>query len=369
MKSRFLAFIIATIVASGLSPVLSSTAQAIDLAALYKAAKSEGKVVVYTAPRPKYYKYALKAFKKKYPGIAVEMITGGGSKLQERFLSEEIGGISVADVWNGGITSVSNIVDTHHGAKPILQRINDLPSFGKSWLKDDKEGLWSTFNGHTHVSVGYNTKLVRPDEVPTSWNDLLNPKWKNELTIRVISSGSLLTFWISTFGSEEKAVEYIKKLHKQNITFYSSSTKARTPIVMGEKKITIRAAINHIERDKAKGRPIDWVLFKGAGLEVMPQPLIVSKNAPHSNAAKLWTEYMLSKEGQALFIKGGLYMPGNSEVDVGVIPSEKARNLYRNALDGKIEYKSSVKSYEKLTTLPKKEKKRLGRVAAQLSRK
>jgi len=352
------------------SIVFPTTVDAIDMGKLYNAAKAEGKVVVYTAaPKPRYYGYALKAFKKKYPGISVEMISGGGSKLQERFLSEEIGGISVADVWSGGITSVASIVDTHQGVKPILQPINDLPSFGKSWLKDDKNGLWSTFNGHPHVSIGYNTKLVRPQEVPTSWNDLLDPKWKGEMTVKVLSTGSLLAFWISTFGGEEKAIEFVKKLHQQNVTFYRSSTKARTPVVMGEKKITIRAAINQIERDKAKGRPVDWVLFKGEGLEVMPQPILVSKSAPHPNAAKLFTEYMLSKEGQSLVVKGGLFMPGNPEVDVAVMPSGKARKIYRDALDGKQEYKSSVRSYKKLAGMPKKERKRLSRVAAQLSRR
>jgi ABC-type Fe3+ transport system substrate-binding protein len=368
MKGKLFVLVVAVITALGLSGIFASTAQAIDLNEIYEKAKGEGKVVVYTAPKPKYYKYALKAFKKKYPGISVEMITGGGGKLQERFISEEVAGISVADLWNGGITSVSSIVDTHRNVKPILQPMNDLPSFGKSWLKDDKDGLWSTFNGHTHVSMGYNTKMVRPEEVPKTWNDLLNPKWKNEMTLRVISSGSFLTFWIATFGSEEKAIDYIKKLQKQNVTFYSSSTKARTPVVMGEKKITIRAAVNHIEIDKARGRPIDWALFEGAGLEVLPQPLLFSKNAPHPNAARLFAEYLLSKEGQSLFIKGGIYMPGNPEVDVSVIPSQKAQRLYRDALDGKIEYQSSAKNYQKLMALPKSERDRLGRVAAKLSR-
>lgn len=368
MKDKLSILIIALITAISLTMGLPSAVHAIDLAAIYKAAKTEGTVAIYTAPKPRYYKHALKGFKKKYPGISVEMITGGGSKLQERFISEEVAGISMADVWIGGITSVSSILEAHRDIKPILQSINDLPSFGESWLKDEKNGLWSTFNGHTHVSIGYNTQLVRPDEVPRGWNDLLDPKWKDEMTVRVITSGGLLTFWISTFGTEEKAVDYVRKLQKQKVIFYSSSTKARTPIVMGEKKITIRAAVNHIEIDKARGRPIDWLLFEGEGLEVMPQPILISKNGPHPNAAKLFTEYLLSKEGQTLFIKGGIYMPGNPGVDVGVVPSRKARKLYRDALDGKLEYKSSVRSYEKLIALSKKERRRLGKVAAQLSR-
>ncbi len=68
-------------------------------------------------------------------------------------------------------------------------------------------------------------------------------------------------------------------------------------------------------------------------------------------------------------MKGSMFMPGNPEVNVDVIPSQNARKLYRDALDGKVDYKSSIAGYQKLMALPKKERKRLGRLAAQLSRR
>ena len=98
MRGKIFALIITMIVPVALSTALSSTVQAINMAEIYKAAKAEGKVVIYTAPKPPWYKYALKDFKKRYPGVAVEMITGGGGRISRRFISEEVAGISVADI-------------------------------------------------------------------------------------------------------------------------------------------------------------------------------------------------------------------------------------------------------------------------------
>jgi iron(III) transport system substrate-binding protein len=159
-------------------------------------------------------------------------------------------------------------------------------------LKDSK-GYWTSVYVNSIV-LGYNKNLVRKEDVPKTYEDLLLPRWKGRKISIDDSYTTFLQGLISVWG-REKAVSYLKRLADQEPVIMRGSTVRVQLAAAGEFPLVLAYA-NIIQYPMEKGAPLDWVPL---------EPVIVSVNtvmlgakAPHPNAAKLLVDFNLSKEGQ-----------------------------------------------------------------------
>ena len=275
---------------------------------LEEGAKKEGKVVWYTplivnqAVRP-----LKEVFEKKYPFITVDFHRANSRGLVQKWFSENTAKRYEADVVGGSEV-------TMFGKKAgLLLRIaspslRDYPAELK-----DAQGYWSTTNLY-FMALAYNTRRIKPNEAPKTYADLLQPKWKGRMAWHMASNTGTPLFIgniISTLG-EKAGTAYLQNLAKQNVISATASARGIVDLVVaGEYDIALNIFNNHAEISKNAGAPVDW-----QPLEPVPSPMGttgVAKNAPRPYAAMLFTDFLLSEEGQRVLQRAD-YLPAHPKV-------------------------------------------------------
>jgi iron(III) transport system substrate-binding protein len=168
----------------------------------------------------------------------------------------------------------------------------------------DPDGLYATVRSSLCV-IAYNTELVKHEEAPKNFADLLNPKWKGKLVKAHPSySGTIIT---STYQMvRELGWPYLEKLAQQQVLQIQSATDTPKKIVLGERPVMADGNESNVLLLKEAGMPIE-VVYAEEGTPSIVQPSAVFASAPHPNAARLFQNYLFSVEGQELFVHlGGL---------------------------------------------------------------
>ena len=173
----------------------------------------------------------------------------------------------------------------------------------------DKEGYWTAYYVNAYV-LGYNTKLVKKDDVPKTYEALLDPKWKNRQISVDTEAYGMLQGLIGIWG-KEKAVAYFKRLAAQDAVPKRGNTERVQLAVAGEYPL-ILAYNQTIERMTQRKAPIDWVPLEPAVVQV--NPAMLAAKAPHPNAARLFLDFILSKEG-AEMLRGFQRIPVRKDVE------------------------------------------------------
>ena len=161
----------------------------------------------------------------------------------------------------------------------------------------DDEGYWTAYYVNPYV-LGYNTKMVKKDEVPKTYEELLEPKWKGKKISIDDSAYGLLAGLIHAWG-KEKAVGYFKKLAAQEPVVMRGNTNRVQLAMAGEYPLIIAYAPT-IQRETSKGHPMDWVPLEPVPVQV--NPMMLAAKAPHPNAGKLFIDFLLSKAGQKMLV-------------------------------------------------------------------
>ena len=186
----------------------------------------------------------------------------------------------------------------------------ELAAYPADFRKDAVYGAPSRFN---YFGLAYNTDQVKPAEVPKTYADLLNPKWKDKMAWSNSISGWALMFTnIRMAMGEEKGTKYLEDLSKQNIALIASSPRTVVDrVIAGEYAMALNIFIHHPVLSAKKGAPV-----ASQPLEPVPSILgtvMLPKNPPHPHAAMLLIDYMLSKDGQTR-LKDAEYFPGRPDV-------------------------------------------------------
>ncbi len=274
----------------------------------YKAAKKEGKVVLYTVMNSANNRVIMREFEKRYPGVSVEGWRGGTAAMLSRVLTEKRAGALKADlIFSGGAEMQV------FKKKGVVQKYFSPEAKATPDNFKDPEGYWTNVHPLLQV-VGYNTEQVKPGDVPQTYKDLLKPQWKSQMSMDRVEYA-----WFATLQKawgREKAIANCKKLAAQNIRFDSGHTKIATLVAAGDIPIGINLFAYRVSEFKRKGAPIDWVALDPvvAILEVAA----VTATAKHPNAARLLMDFMLSVDGQNLIRSFGR-VPGRP----GVKPIDK----------------------------------------------
>jgi len=255
---------------------------------IVQAARKEGEIVWYTTMSSDQSNAFMARFQQKYPFLKPSIIRLGGSALLSRIVTESKAG--------------KNFFDVAHGTGEIVLPLMDMgllaPYFSpeRKMIPDDlkdKRGMWTSVYVNSIV-LGFNSNLMKGQPVPRSYSDLLLPRWKGRKISVDDTYATFLQGLISVWG-KDKALEYLKKLADQEPVVMRGTTVRVQLAAAGEFPLVIAYA-NIIQYLAEKGAPIDWVALEPAVISV--NTVMAGAKASHPNAAKLFIDFTLSKEGQ-----------------------------------------------------------------------
>ncbi len=260
---------------------------------IIEAAKKEGAVMWYTSMAIDQSKVVVDRFQQKYPFIKANFLRLGGGALLNRVLTEARAGKTFFDLVGGRGEMIQAFKE-----KGLLAAYRSPETTMIDRDLFDKEGYWYTYYVVPNA-LGYNTKLVKREEVPKTYEALLDPKWKGRKISMDNEAYLILQGLVSAWG-REKAIDYMKKLAAQDPVLSRGNTERVTITSAGEYPLVIAYA-HTVEREKFKGGSIDWLPLEPAVVEI--DPLMVGSKAPNPNAARLFLDYLLSKEGQEMLLE------------------------------------------------------------------
>jgi iron(III) transport system substrate-binding protein len=166
----------------------------------------------------------------------------------------------------------------------------------------DKNGFWYA-SDYALLVIGYNTSLVKPAEAPKTYQDLLNPKWKNEVSIDTEPEQAVFA-WLLELG-DEKTAEYMKSLMRNGTVARNGHTLQVQLLCSGEIKIAAEVYAARVAQMKHdKGCPLGMNFTNPAPASVGSHRGI-AKSAKSPHAAALYMDYVLSAEGAAVLAKAG----------------------------------------------------------------
>jgi iron(III) transport system substrate-binding protein len=301
-KHRLVAVMIAL---SGILGIFGSLAAAQD--ARLEAAKKEGKVVWYSSLAVPSTEKIAKLFEAAYPGIKVEAHRTGSQRVLQRLMQEVQANIKNADVVH---TSDAGHFVLLKGKQLLMKYtpagVERFPAGFK-----DKDGYYYGLRASLSV-IAYNPKVIPAAEVPKGWKDLLDPKWKGKLvTAHPGYSGIIATHVLALVNLH--GWDYFKQLAQNKLMLVQSANDPAQVVASGERPIAADGAEYFFYRTKKKGNPLE-IVYPKEGVPLIVSPTAITSFAPHPNAAKLFTDFVFSKEVQQVLADSeGLYT-GHPEV-------------------------------------------------------
>jgi len=276
-------------------------------AALIEAAKKEGKVVWYTSMALPSSTALADLFMKKYKGIEVEVHRTGSQRVLQRVMQEVSAGIKNADVIH--TSDAGHFVLLKE--KGLLMRY--VPKGSESFPDGfkDKAGFYYGMRA-TLSPIAYNPKIISEKEAPRTWKDLLDSKWRGKMvTAHPGYSGVIMTHvlaLVNVYGWE-----YFRELAKNKLHLVQSANDPAGVVASGERPVGVNGTEYFYYKMMKQGNPIQ-IVYPKEGIPLIVSPTAIAKDAPHPNAAKLFTDFIFSKEAQQMLAdKEGLYT-GHPEV-------------------------------------------------------
>jgi iron(III) transport system substrate-binding protein len=264
-------------------------AQTIDRAKLIEDAKKEGKLMVYVSSNASDARALEALFEKKYPFVNMEFYSSGKDALLTRYLLEARTSSYLADVYQSSVFPIMNLAE-----KGLLAKYYSPEREGYIETLRDKDGYWHATYLNA-VTMAYNSRMLKPEEVPNSYQELLQPKWRGKMGF-VLSHTEWYFAMLQSMG-EEKGRQYMEALSKQNIHARIGSSLMNQLMMAGEFPLLISQYPTGVEELKKTGAPVDWVPLDP--WFVYPIGIAVTARNAHPAAARLYVDFILSEEGQA----------------------------------------------------------------------
>jgi iron(III) transport system substrate-binding protein len=305
---------------------------------LHEGAKKEGTLSIYTSAQSDDMGALVAGFEKKY-GLKTTTWRAGSENVLQRVVTESRGNRHTVDIVETNGPELESI----HREK-IFQPVKS-PYLAQLIPQAPRpHGGWVGTRLNVFVQA-YNTKVVKADELPKSWEDLLNPRWKGRLGIEA-EDQDWLAGVTGTLG-EAKGIKLFKDIVAANgISVRKGHTLLTQLVVSGEIPLALTVYNYKPEQLKAKGAPIDW--FHIGTPIARANGVAVTKAAPNPHSAVLFFDYELSEEGQRIlagrdfvatstkvdnpFAKTGLrFVDSGAMLDAG----EKWAKLYAELFTGK----------------------------------
>jgi iron(III) transport system substrate-binding protein len=262
--------------------------------ALIEAAKKEGKVVYYTSVDLPLAEKIAKAFEARYPGVAVRVERSGAERVFQRIGQEHASRIHAVDVVNSSDAAHFIVWNRDGLLAPFVPE--GVAKFYPAEHRDP-DGMFASFRIGLSI-IAYNTDLVKKEEAPGSFADLLDPKWKGKLIKAHPSySGTIMT---ATFQiARDLGWDYLEKLAQQGVMQVQSASDPPKKLALGERAVMADGNEYNVFQLKEAGRPLEPV-YPAEGTPLVIGPNGLFKNAPNPNAARLFQCFCFSAECQQL---------------------------------------------------------------------
>ena len=303
-----------------------------------RAAQKEGRLVVYGPPGVDQQKLYTEIFQQTFPKIKVNYTPGRMSEVMSRIMAEQRAGVRQADLVLGGTDSLLGTLKEKGFLQPIrpalvLPEILDTAAWfkGKLWFADKEDKFIPMWRALPYTAACVNTNLVKPNELKSYW-DLLQPKWKGKIVSQDLRVGSARNQMYTLYARKDLGPEYLKRLYSEMDVTLSRNLPQIADWVAGGK---FAIAIGGVDCDDlaAKGLPVVPIHLEGvAAVGAGTDPASWLASSPNTNAAKVFLNWILSRDGQTQFQK--LTRENSLRVD---IPKEGIVNPF-SILDPKREY-------------------------------
>jgi ABC-type Fe3+ transport system substrate-binding protein len=292
-------------------------------------AKKEGEVVMYGGFNPIYREHT-QLFEKKYPGIRVSYTPGGGSQHATRILSERRAGQYIVDLVMGGASTFQTYPEgTFEPLRPflILPEVTDKSAWwgGDLSFVDAKEKYVLTTVGQTAwARPAYNTKLVDPGSIH-AWRDFLSPRWKGKIA-RHHRPGSVSDTLLFLYHNPSLGLEFISRLYKETGLVHTTNPRQGLNwLAEGKFLIYLDGSARTIREANSNGLHVDVLphsLKEGDIISGSYCCMGVLTRGPHLNAAKVFVNWYLSKEGQIALQKLAGYTSLRVDIPKDDLPAE-----------------------------------------------
>ncbi|HSS27486.1 MAG TPA: extracellular solute-binding protein [Usitatibacter sp.] len=303
---------------------------------ILEGARKEGALEIYTSAQSDDMGALVSAFEKKY-GIKVTVWRSSSEKVLQRAVTEARAGRFTLDV-----------AETNGPELESMHREKILTPVKSPYLADllpeaiRPHGDWVGTRLNVFVQA-YNTGLVKKEELPKTWEDLANPKWKGKLGIEQEDSDWLAGEY-SVLG-EARADKVFRQIVSTNgVSVRKGHTLLTQLVVSGEIPLCLTVYNYKAEQLKNKGAPIDW--FSIGPAIARPNGVAVTKKAPHPHAAVLFYDFEISPEGQTILSKRE-FVPTSKKVDT---PLNKIPMKFVDAATSLDQAAKLQKQYEEIFT-------------------
>lgn len=260
---------------------------------LIAAAVKEGKVSHYTSDDLVQATAMAKAFEAKYPGIKFQLERTGAERVYQRIMQEYASKVYVADVVSSA--DISFIV-AWKGQGLLSQYVPEEAMVGRAQARD-VDGFYLADN-FTLVVPGYNTRIVKAEDAPKTWTDLLDPKWKGKMAKG--HPGYSGTIMNGTYAlANALGWEYFEKLGKQGVMQLQSAGDPPQRVAQGERAIMADCSENVAIRVINQGGALS-LIYPTEGVPVVSIGTAIMAKPTNPNAARLLTHFLSSREAQQL---------------------------------------------------------------------
>ena len=260
-------------------------------AELYPKAKQEGNLVVYSVWDVEHLKVITDAFMKRYPGIKATYWQGRNPEIVTRALTE----------FQGGQASWDVVLSDN--APPVIRAAGAIMNY--ETVQKDVLYLHDPTMPTVSLQVqalAYNTKKMKPADLPKSWEDVANPKYKGIVALddplRAGPLSSMLSGLKTQWKDDNRYSNFVKGLKALNVPVHQSTSAMFRLVISGEYSICMPALLHDVFEEMHKGTPVNY--NKAVPPVVFPRQAGIYVKAPDPNAAKLFAEWLISDEGQKM---------------------------------------------------------------------
>ncbi|MBI4422470.1 MAG: extracellular solute-binding protein, partial [Elusimicrobia bacterium] len=269
---------------------------------LLAAARKEGRVVWYAIPLP-FNQAVVREFNKRYPGIRVEPVYSGGTQLLQRFRAEKERRFEAADCVSSGLTEA--FPDLRE--RGYLARLDNLSNWARrpEWARDRKGAYFHYVN--FKVGLMINTDRAPAEAAPRSLRELADPRWRREVALFDVTAGFSVPLYRYLVQELGFGFDWVRALRANEPFVAANAAQLDEAVSSGGRAVAI-ARDTEAKGAQAKGAP---VVFREAteGTMLHLMPVAVNAAAPHPHAARLFVNWLLADDTQALLAKEGAGVP------------------------------------------------------------
>lgn len=262
-------------------------------------AEAEGTLVQYSTEPEKIQVALLKEFTDAFPKIKPTYVRLQAGALYAKIRAERNAKTYLADVMQISDMGMAQDFQKQGGWKQYVSP--ELVAY-KPEYRSKPEGFFQW--GIIIISgIAYNPNVVKPEDAPKSWEDLLKPQWKDAMNVKVSNSGLQMSAWYVL--KPLLAKDYFDKFGELKPRAFDSYVQQYGRLVDGQDKVIMAAQYSGFVEFKAKGAPLEFVA-PATGLPSAQQSVGIVSDGPNPNAAQLYMDWLLGVPGQKAYSKHSL---------------------------------------------------------------